>query len=179
MRKLFFTGNLGSPVVCLALGVWLAAACAKEANTLEPEEEQTAGKSSGGSGGKGSGGSSGGKTSAFGGSKATGGETSMGGVPPDEDGGEGPMPMAGTGGSAAPMDKCTTSSDCAQVEGSCFVCEDTGTILDCVDKGAPECGNETLDPCETCEEGDEQDCVELDAAAFSGGKATCNAACDG
>ena len=181
MKRLSLASNLGSPLLCLGLGLLLAGACATEANTLEPEEPDAGGKTSAGSGGKTSAGS-GGKTGAFGGSsggKASGG-MAMGGAPAEPEGGEGPISMAGTGGSSVPADKCTTSTDCKQVAGSCFVCEEAGAILDCVDKGEPMCGDEELSPCELCEEGDEQDCTTLGAPGeFSGGTATCNAGCDG
>lgn len=186
MNKLSFARSWGGPLLCLSLGVMLAGACATEANTLEPEEPSGGGKSAAsGAGGKSATSGSGGKTGAFGGSSAgkatdNGGEPGMGGMPPEENGGEGPAPMAGSGGSSTPTDKCQTDAQCTQVEGSCFVCEDTGTIKDCVDKGPPECGNATLDACEVCEEDDEKDCTELGTPGeFSGGKATCNSACDG
>jgi hypothetical protein len=182
MKRFSWTGSLTSTLLCLGLGALLASACAEEANTLEPEEEGNGGKISGGSGGKSGG--SGGKSGAFGGSsagKATGGATDEGGAPTMVDGGEPPTSMGGVGGSTTPMDKCTTTDDCTQVADSCFVCEQAGAIKDCVDKGAPMCGDGELSPCEVCEEDDTKDCVELSTLAmpFSGGTATCKTACDG
>ncbi len=119
------------------------------------------------------------------GGSASAGMMNDGGDDQGQSGGEGAAPgSAGTaanGGSAPLVDKCRNTSDCTQVAGSCFVCEQSGAIKDCVDQGPPVCDNGTLDPCETCEIGDVIPCTELSkaGAVFSGGKASCNTSCNG
>jgi hypothetical protein len=114
-----------------------------------------------------SGGATGGKPSSSGGTAAEGGEPSAAG-------------QSSSGGTRSAVDKCQETSDCAQVEGSCFVCEAVGVVKDCVDRGPPVCDNGQLDPCEVCEITEERPCSELGAPGeFSGGVAPCKATCDG
>lgn len=182
MKRFSWTGSVTRSLLCFGLGALLAGGCAEKANTLEPEEDGSGGKISGGNGGKSGG--SGGKSGAFGGTsagKATGGAADEGGAPTMVDGGQAPIAVGGVVGSTTPMDTCTTSEDCMQVAGSCFVCEQSGAIMDCVDKGPPMCDDGSLSSCEVCEVGDARDCLELSTVAmpFSGGTATCKSTCDG
>lgn len=180
MSRPRYPRSLTGRLWCIGLGLLFAAACAKESTGPETDDEAPQGGKA--SGGKATGGAAG-KPRGFGGTSAgnaTGGKSGDAGASADE-GGEAPMTTAGVGGSSVPSDRCTTSTDCAQVEGSCFVCEDTGTFKDCVDQGAPECGNGDLEPCELCEEDEQKDCLELSTfqTPFSGGSATCNSTCNG
>jgi len=172
--------NIARAALLASLGSLWVGACATEANTLEPESpgKTTGGKAGssnvGGSkaspfGGTSSGTSSGGKA----GSQAAGGATgSLAGSPGDAG-------DAGAGGSGALVDKCQTTADCTQVPGSCFVCEASGAVKDCVDQGAPTCDNQQLEACELCETGDEKPCPEVGTPGeFSGGLASCNSTCD-
>src|SRR5689334_19531442 len=136
MKRFSWSGGVASSLLCLSLGALLPGACASEQNTLEPEEETGGTKATGG-GGKSSAGASAGKTGSFGGSsagKAMGGEANEGGAPSEPDAGEPNTPMAGTGGSVAPKDKCQTDANCTQSPGACFVCEAVDGVKDCVDK---------------------------------------------
>jgi hypothetical protein len=172
-------GSSASGVFCLAFALLVAGACAseQESRELQAEDDGTSGSSAGSS----KAGSGGGKPASFGGTSAGGsGGKASGGTAGEADGGDTSDAGAPSSAGSAPVaDKCSITADCMQVKDSCFVCEQSGAAKDCVDKGPPVCDNQALEPCETCETGDQKACVELGKPGeFSGGMASCSSTCD-